>query len=103
MKCLDACIEGNQSKSGFGSLRQTITDLPHSDDVLQEMIEETANAPRNSYLKTASGMELKKLTKYWGKVVMEPEISHYAVITILLPLHPFLSALLGFRKMGDII
>lgn len=43
-------VEGNQSKSGVGSLRQATTNLQHLNDVLPEMVEEAANEARNSYL-----------------------------------------------------
>lgn len=57
-------LEGNQSKSTFGSLWQTSTNLQHLDDVLCEMIKETANDLKDSYLRSAVRFGLKTRTTY---------------------------------------
>lgn len=80
-------LEGNNSASGFGSLWQTLTNL----QALWKLYSSTKagfNDLDNSdsdYFIAAVKRGLEKLSSYLGKLIMEPEVSSYVIITTLYP------------------
>lgn len=79
-------LEEKMSESGLGSLWQKITNLQHLDGLLRETVDATENEPEQSFLRTVSRFGMEKLTTYWGKIVMAPDVPYYTVATILHPL-----------------
>jgi hypothetical protein len=80
-------LEGNTSKSGFGSLWQTLPNLQHLWHELhkkQRLV--TGNSdPTAQYIDSAIKLGVEKLSTYFTKLVMEPEVSYYCVATFLNP------------------
>jgi hypothetical protein len=78
-------LEGSASKSGYGSLWQTIVYLQAIDDELRGWRERLSHEPPSSYLRSGVAFGIEKLTSYWETLILEPEISYYCVATILNP------------------
>lgn len=77
-------LEGNTSKSGFGSLWQTIVNLNVLDEELREQKARLVRQP-NSFIKGAVNQGFEKLNTYWAKVIFDSEPSPYSVATVLHP------------------
>lgn len=73
------------SGSNHRSLWQTITNFQHLDDLLQDIVKQTACDPEDSYFKTAVRFGLEKLTTYWKMLIIDPTPSFYTIATILYP------------------
>lgn len=80
-------LEGNNSGNGFGSLWQTLTNI----QALWAAYTEAIDRPQSSeYFQTAVRLGLEKINTYYQRLLMEPDVSIYAVATAL---HPHLRLL----------
>lgn len=78
-------LEGNASKSGYGSLWQTVVNLQLLEEDLRQKAKAFSHLEESSYLKSCVAHAQTKLTTYWEKIVLKPSISTYCVATILHP------------------
>lgn len=80
-------LEGNNSASGFGSLWQTLTNL----QALWKLYSSTKagfndlDNSNSDYFIAAVKHGLEKLSSYFEKLIIEPEVSSYVVATTLHP------------------
>ena len=75
-------LEGNTSSNTFRSLWQTLTNL----QALWAVYSEAIDRPRTSqYFQTAVRLGFEKINTYYGKLLMDPDVSIYAVATSLHP------------------
>jgi hypothetical protein len=80
-------LEGNNSASGFGSLWQTLTNL----QALWKLYSSTKagfddlDNSNSDYFIAAVKHGLEKLSSYFEKLIIEPEVSYYVVATTLHP------------------
>jgi hypothetical protein len=76
-------LEGNNSNpGGYGSLWQTLTNL----QILWVVYSEASERLHSSkFFQTATLLGLEKLNTYFDKLIMEPDVSYYAVATSLHP------------------
>jgi hypothetical protein len=79
-------LEGNNSASGFGLLWQTLTSL----QALWTLYSSTKagfndDSNNSDYFVAAVKHGLKKLTLYFEKLIIQPQISYYVVATALYP------------------
>ena len=80
-------LEGNNSTSGFGSLWQTLTSL----QALWKLYSSTKTGfddldnSNSDYFIAAVKHGLEKLSSYFEKLIIEPEVSYYVVATTLHP------------------
>jgi hypothetical protein len=80
-------LEGNNSSSGFGSLWQTLTNI----QAVWAAYTEAIDRPHSSqYFETAVRLGLEKINTYYERILIEPDVSIYAVATAL---HPHLRLL----------
>ena len=74
-------IEGNNSVSGFGSLWQALPNL----QALWAHYSDARDLTSSSYLTTAVSLGLEKLNTYFDTLIMTPDVSFYAIATLLHP------------------
>jgi hypothetical protein len=75
-------LKGNNSSSRFGSLWQTLTNL----QALWTLYSSMSERPHSSkYFEKAVKFGLKKLNTYFDRILIQPNISYYAVATALHP------------------
>jgi hypothetical protein len=74
-------LEGNNSASGFGSLWQTLTNL----QALWALYSTSSEPTNTKYFNSAVSFGHQKLSTYFSKLLMEPDISFYAIATALHP------------------
>jgi hypothetical protein len=80
-------LEGNNSASGFGSLWQTLTNL----QALWKLYSSTKagfddlDNSNSDYFIAAVKHGLEKLSSYFERLIIEPEVSYYVVATTLHP------------------
>jgi hypothetical protein len=80
-------LEGNNSSSGFGSLWQTLTNI----QALWAAYTEAIDRPHSrQYFETAVRLGLEKINTYYERILIEPDVSIYAVATAS---HPYLQLL----------
>jgi len=75
-------IEGGGAQ---GSLWMTIVNLQYLYNELNKMKDILKDEGSTHYLKNGVLYGIEKLLTYWEKIVIEPEVSYYAVATILHP------------------
>lgn len=84
-------LEGKTSTSQYGALWQTILQLQLLDEHLRgalnasTAIDASESRDQPSYLTTAASYGLERLTTYWEKLILDPDVSYYCVA---LALHP---------------
>jgi len=74
-------LEGNNSVSGFGSLWQTLPNL----QALWAHYSDARDLTSSSYLTSAVSLGLEKLNTYFDTLIMTPDVSFYAIATLLHP------------------
>ena len=79
-------LEGNASKSGYGSLWQCVVNLQLLEEALRKRADQASSLEDEpTYLTSCVAFAQAKLTTYWGKLVLDREISYPCVATILHP------------------
>src|SRR5690242_2343696 len=78
-------LEGNVSKSGYGSLWQTLVNLQYLWHELQEMKFALADESDQSFIKNATEYGIQKLTTYFKLLVLTPPVLSCCVATTLNP------------------
>jgi hypothetical protein len=74
-------LEGKNSASGFGSLWQTLPNL----QALWAHYSEAKQCAHSQYMTAAIRFGYEKLTSYFHTLIMAPDVSYYAVATMLHP------------------
>jgi hypothetical protein len=75
------CLEGDNSSSGFGSLWQTLPNL----QALWAHYTEAKERPQSVYMASPIKFRFEKLSTYFVHLIVCPDISFYAVATLLHP------------------
>ncbi|KAH3938518.1 hypothetical protein HBH98_249950 [Parastagonospora nodorum] len=74
-------LEGNASSSGYGSLWQTLPNL----QALWAHYTQASGLPQSQYMGSAIAFGLEKLNTYFDNLIMKPNVSYYAIATMLHP------------------
>jgi len=75
-------LEGNNSDSGFGSIWQT---LPNLQALWYHYTEAAKSTHKSEYFKNAIKFGFEKLNTYFDTLVLNPDVTYYAVATALHP------------------
>jgi hypothetical protein len=74
-------LEGNNSQSGFGSLWQTLPNL----QALWAHYTDAKECTQSWYIASAVSFGWEKLNFYFHALIMVPDVSYYAIATLLHP------------------
>jgi hypothetical protein len=74
-------LEGNTSSSVYGSLWQSLSNL----QTMWAHFTGASERPQSQYVSSAIAFGQEKLNTYFDLLVIRPDVSHYAVATMLHP------------------